>query len=44
MWECLNTIVCAFDLKSPHIMSFEIHEWIYSQMCLKRSGSNNGGG
>jgi hypothetical protein len=32
--ERQNKIVCAFDLKSPRISSYDIHEWIYAQMRL----------
>jgi hypothetical protein len=34
MGEQQNTIVCAFDLKSPRISAYDIHEWIYAQMRL----------
>jgi len=34
MRERQNTIICAFDLRSPLISAYEIHEWIYIQMCL----------
>ena len=26
--------LCAFDLRSPLISADDIHEWIYTQMCL----------
>jgi hypothetical protein len=32
--ERQNTIVSAFDLRSPRISAYEINEWIYAQMCL----------
>jgi len=32
MGERQNTIECAFDLKSPRISAYEIHEWIYAQL------------
>jgi ssRNA-specific RNase YbeY (16S rRNA maturation enzyme) len=32
MGERRNTIVCAFDHKSPRISAYNIHEWIYTQM------------
>jgi hypothetical protein len=35
MSERQNTIVCAFDLESPPISAYEIHEWIYEQMSLQ---------
>jgi hypothetical protein len=34
MCEKQNTIVCAFDLRSPRISACEIHECIYIEMCL----------
>jgi len=34
MSERQNTIVCAFDIRSPRISAYEIHEWFYAQMCL----------
>jgi hypothetical protein len=30
----MNTIMCAFDMNSPRITPFEIHEWIFSTLCL----------
>jgi hypothetical protein len=30
MSERRNTVVCAFDLASPKITAFEIHEWIFA--------------
>jgi len=35
MGERQNTTVCAFDLKSPRISVYEIHEWIYEQLKLE---------
>jgi hypothetical protein len=35
MSERQNTIVCVFDLKSPRVSAYEIHEWIYEQMSLQ---------
>jgi hypothetical protein len=35
MSERQNTIICAFDPRSPRISAYEIHEWIYAQMCLE---------
>jgi len=35
MCERQNTIVCTFDLKSPRISAYEIHEWIYAQLRLE---------
>jgi hypothetical protein len=35
MGERQNTIVCAFDMKSPRISAYEIHEWIYEQLKLE---------
>jgi hypothetical protein len=29
-----NTLVCAFDMRSPRITAFQIHEWIYEKMQL----------
>ena len=29
-----NTIICAFNLRTPRISAYEIHERIYAQMCL----------
>jgi hypothetical protein len=34
MCERQNTIVCAFGLRNPRISAYEIHEWIYTQMCI----------
>jgi hypothetical protein len=34
MGERQNTIICAFDLKSPRITAYDIHEWIYAQIGL----------
>jgi len=30
-----NTIVCSFDLRSPRINAFQIHEWLYETAHLK---------
>ena len=35
MGERQNTIVCAFDMKSPRISAYDIHEWIYAQLKLE---------
>jgi hypothetical protein len=35
MSERQNTIICAFDQRSPRISAHEIHEFIYAQMCLE---------
>jgi hypothetical protein len=35
MSERQNTITCAFEPRSPRISAYEIHEWIYAQMCLE---------
>ena len=35
MGERQKAIVWAFDLTSPHISAYEIHEWIYGQMSLE---------
>jgi hypothetical protein len=35
MGERQNTIVCSFDLRSPRISAFEIHEWIYASLSLE---------
>jgi len=35
MGERQNTIVCVFDLNSPRISAYEIHEWIYVQLKLE---------
>jgi len=37
MGERRNTIVCAFDLKSPRISAYDIHEWIYTQLKLQEN-------
>jgi hypothetical protein len=34
MSEHQNAIVCIYDLKSPRISVFQIHEWIYDQLHL----------
>jgi len=34
MGERQKAIVWAFDLTSPHISAYEIHEWIYAQLSL----------
>jgi len=33
--ERQNTINCIFDMRSPRITAYNIHEWIYAQMRLK---------
>ena len=35
MGERQNTTVCAFDLKSPRVSAYEIHEWIHEQLKLE---------
>ena len=35
MGERQNTIVCAFDMKSPRISAYKIHEWIYANLKLE---------
>ena len=37
MGERRNTIVCAFDLKSPRILAYDIREWIYTQLKLEEN-------
>ena len=32
MAERKQTIICMFDLKSPRISAFDIHEWLYDQL------------
>ena len=32
MAERKQTIICMFDLKSPRISTFDIHEWLYEQL------------
>ena len=32
MAERKQTIIFMFDLKSPRISAFEIHEWLYEQL------------
>jgi hypothetical protein len=34
MSERQNTIVCMFDIKSPRISAFNIHEWIFETLKL----------
>jgi hypothetical protein len=34
MSERQNTIVCMFDIKSPRISAFNIHEWILETLKL----------
>ena len=29
-----NTIVCSFDVRSPKINAFQIHEWLYEMVRL----------
>jgi hypothetical protein len=36
MTEQQNTFVCAFDLNSPRISAYEIHEW-KRDMCLQEN-------
>ena len=35
MGERQNTIVCCFDLQSPRINAYHVHEWIYEQLHLQ---------
>jgi hypothetical protein len=35
MSERQNTIVCAFDIRSPRISAFNIHEWIFETLRLE---------
>ena len=35
MCDRQNTIVCIFDLKSPRITAYHIHEWIYEALYLQ---------
>ena len=35
MGERQNTIVCIFDMRSPRITAFNIHEWIHAQLRLQ---------
>jgi len=37
MAERQYTLVCAFDMHSPRISAYDIHEWIYVTMCLQES-------
>ena len=37
MSEGQNTLVYAFDVHSPRITAYDIHEWIYVTMCLQES-------
>ena len=37
MAERQYTLVCAFDMQSPRISAYDIHECIYVTMCLKES-------
>jgi hypothetical protein len=32
-----KTLVCAFDLQSPRITAFDIHEWIHDTMRLQET-------
>ena len=34
MGDRLNTIVCIFDLRSPRITAYQIHDWIYERIRL----------
>ena len=35
MGERQKTIVCAFDLKSPRTLAYDIQQWIYAQLRLE---------
>jgi hypothetical protein len=35
-----NTLGCAFDMKSPRISAFNIHEWIYEKLHLPEEDIN----
>jgi len=35
MGERQNTIVCIFDMRSPRLIAYNIHEWIYVQLRLQ---------
>jgi hypothetical protein len=35
MTEREQTIVCAFDQRSPRVSAFDIHEWIYEIVHLQ---------
>jgi hypothetical protein len=37
MCERQNTIVCSFNLASPRISAFEIHEWLHDTLRLHES-------
>ena len=39
MCERQNTNLCAFDLRSPRISAYQIHEWIYVPMYLNGAAS-----
>ena len=30
-----QTIVCAFDQRSPRVSAFDVHEWIYETLHLQ---------
>jgi hypothetical protein len=32
MAERHNTVVCSFDISSPPITTYDIHEWIYASL------------
>jgi len=34
MCDRQNTIVCSFDVRSPRINAFQIHEWLYETVRL----------
>jgi hypothetical protein len=34
MSERQNTIVCIFDMKSPRISAFNVHEWVFETLRL----------
>jgi hypothetical protein len=35
MGEGQNKIVCIFDMRSPRIAAYNIHEWIYAKLRLQ---------
>jgi hypothetical protein len=41
MSERQNNWVCIFDLKSPRITAFQIHEWIYETTRNRRKHESN---
>jgi len=35
MGDRRNTIVCKFDMQSPRISAYDIHEWIFTQLRIE---------